>query len=572
METEEKKEYLWLRNYPKDISWDKEFPIESVNSLLEKTASMHPNRSAIDFLGKKTTYKELIDTVNKIAKGLQKIGVKKDTKVGIFMPNCNYFVIFYYAILKAGGVVVNYNPLYVEREIINQMDDSETEIMITLDLNVLAEKLTPLLGKTKMRHLILCPVGDALPFPKNWLFKLIKRKEIFHFQPSDLFISYSSLLDNDGVPEKHPLNLLEDVAVLQYTGGTTGIPKGAMLTHANVYSNAQQAVSWFPGFDPEDGTSDNKVLAALPLFHVFAMTAVMNFAIITGSEIVMMFPRFNVDDAVKMIAKHRITFLPAVPTIYNLINQYPNIHRFDLSSIKMCLSGGAGIPVEVQKKFEELTGCKLVEAYGLSETSPAVTSNPVFGDNRVGSIGLPFPGTTIRIVDLHNSNKEVPQGEKGQIAIKGPQVMKGYWKRPEETASVFSDGFLLTGDVGYMDPEGYTYLVDRIKDLIICSGFNVYPRVIEAAIYKHSAVEEVTVIGIPDDKRGETVKAFIKLKKGYSLTQEEMLLFLKDHISPIEMPKEIEFRSELPKTMIGKLSKKELVREEKSRYENQTKS
>jgi long-chain acyl-CoA synthetase len=297
------------------------------------------------------------------------------------------------------------------------------------------------------------------------------------------------------------------------------------------------------------------------------MTAVLNLAVSVGAEIILMFPRFSVDEAMQLIQKHQVTFFPAVPTMYTMICQHPKVHEFNLSSLIACLSGGAPLPLEVKRNFERLTGCKLVEAYGLSETSPAVTSNPLYGLNKAGSIGIPFPGTIVQIMSLEGPQKEVPLGEKGEICIRGPQVMKGYWRAEKETAAVLVDGLLHSRDVGYMDEDGYVFLVDRIKDMILCSGYNVYPRVIEEAIYLHPAVAECTVIGIPDKKRGETVKAFIKLKNGTELSADELKNFLNDKLSPIEMPKYIEFRDQLPKTLIGKLSKKELVAEELQKLE-----
>lgn len=559
--------YRWLKKYPKDVPWDSALKIAPVYSFIDETAALHPQNPAIHFLGKTITYQELALLINKVAKGLQEYGVVKGDKIGLFMPNCPYFIIMYYAIQKAGAIVVNYNPLYAERELMNQIEDSQTEMMVTLDLKVMTDKILPLLEKTALKKIVICSLGDALPLHKRILLNIFKRKDLFFSKSSLNLINYKDLIHNDGNFTPPEIDPLLDIAVLQYTGGTTGIPKGAMLTHANISTNAMQAFLWFKPI----GEGPHKVLAALPLFHVFAMTAVMNLAIVGGHQIVILFPRFSVEEAINLISKHKITFFPAVPTIYNMINHHPDVKNFDLSSLKACLSGGAGLPNEVKIEFEKLTGARVVEAYGLSETSPAAASNPLTGENKIGSIGVPFPGTYIRIVSLINSDEEVPINEKGQIAIKGPQVMLGYWNRLEETQNSFNkDGFFLTGDIGYMDEDGYTFLVDRIKDLIICSGFNVYPRIIEEAIYTHQAVEEVTVIGIPDEKRGETVKAFIKLKVGQLCSEEEILLFLKDKISPIEMPKVIEFKNELPKTMIGKLSKKELIAEEKQRQKNKT--
>ncbi len=553
-----KTEHPWLKSYPKSIKWDIEIPDNPLWSLMDDAVKNAADRPCIDFLGKKFTYSEIGDLVDKMAQGLQKIGVKKGAKVGIFMPNAVYYVISYFAILKAGGIIVNYNPLYTDKEVTHQINDSQTEIMITLDLAMLCDKLVPLMGKTSLKKLIVCSVAKSLPFPKNYLFRLFKSKEISKIQLSNNIISFDDLIVGDGQYKPVIVNPKKDVALLQYTGGTTGVPKGAMLTHRNVYANALQAQAWFEKTE----YGKERFLAGLPLFHVYAMTAIMTLAIRNAAEMVMMFPRFNANDAMKMIQKHKITFFPGVPTMYNMISSQPNVSKIDMTSLKACLSGGAALPQKVKEEFESLTGCKLVEAYGLSETSPAATSNPIYGLNKTGSIGLPFPGTEVVILSLENPKLRCPVNVNGQIAIKGPQVMLGYWNRPEDTAKTFEGEYFLTGDVGYMDEDGYTFLVDRIKDLIICSGFNVYPRMVEEVIYKHPDVSEVTVIGVPDEKRGETVKAFVKLKDKRTVTEQELTAYLKDKLSPIEMPKYIEFRDELPKTMIGKLSKKELKAEE----------
>ena len=557
-------EHPWLKSYPKDIKWDTSIPETPLYDIFDTASKKYPDRYLIDFLGKKYTYGEVAALVDKTAKGLQLMGVKKDTRVGLFLPNCPVFVVFYYAAMKIGATIVNFSPLYAAREVATQIDDSNTEVMVTLDLEALYPKVYKMFERTNLKKMIVCPLKEQLPFPKNLLFPLLKSKEIAPIHGNDdRVVMFKDLVNNDGQVKAVKVSPRDDIALIQYTGGTTGLPKGAMLTHANVTANANQANMWFL----HDGETQERVLAALPLFHVFAMTAVMNLGIKMGAEIVMMFPRFNPEDAMKMIQKHKITFFPAVPTIYNLISNHPDVKKYDLSSVKACLSGGAALPVEVKREFEDLTGCKLVEAYGLSETSPAATANPLHGIAKEASIGIPFPGTTVRIMSLEDPLLELPQGEKGEICIEGPQVMKGYWNRPAETGASLVKGLFHTGDVGYMDEDGYTFLVDRIKDLIICSGYNVYPRVVEEAIYLHPAVEETTVIGVPDKKRGETPKAFVKLKVGQSLTDQELLAFLEDKISPVEMPKMIEFRDELPKTIIGKLSKKELVAEEAAKTE-----
>ena len=555
--------YQWLTRYPKGVDWHRKFTPAPLYELLDDAAAKLGSRPCTNFLGKVINYREIARMVDRAATGLQKLGVKKGTKVGLFMPNCPTFIVYYFATLKAGGTVVNFNPLYTLEELAFQIKDSETELMVTLDLKLLFDKVEGLMKAGTLKRAVVASFPALLPGAKSVLFKLFKGKDLAHPMKSPVaanVIADAEVMKNDGKYQKQAIDPVNDVAVLQYTGGTTGTPKGAMLTHANVHVNCQQGAAWAPNLVP----GQERTLAALPFFHVFAMTAVMNFALAQGAEIVIM-PRFVLDDAMALITKTKPTVMPGVPTMFIAMLNHPKLTSFDLSSLKFCLSGGAPLPVEVKEKFERLTGCKVVEGYGLSEASPSVTCNPVDGPVKEGSIGQPLPGTIVSLRDLGDPTKEVVLGEKGEICIKGPQVMKGYWKRPEETANQMVGDYLRTGDVGIMDDEGFIFIVDRIKDLIICSGYNVYPRRIEEAIYEHPAVEEVTVIGIQDEYRGEAPKAFIKLKAGASATAEDIKKHLEPKISKIEMPAEIEFRDALPKTMIGKLSKKELKAEEEQR-------
>ena len=557
--------YPWLSAYPSNVDWHQTFRHLAVHQLLDNTVQEFPDNVCTDFLGKKTTYQEIALMVNKAASGLQKLGVKKGTKIGLFLPNTPTFIIFYFATLKAGGVVVNYNPLYTVEELDFQVRDSETEIMVTLDLKMLFEKIEALLQGGTLSRAVVCSFRPLLPSLKSILYKLFKSKDLAkpHASPvASRIIHEEQVFGNDGRFDVPPINPLEDLAILQYTGGTTGTPKGAMLTHAAITTNVQQVTLWAPELIP----GEERVVGILPFFHVFAMTVVMNFGIANGSTLILM-PRFELEDALKLITKSKPTVMPGVPTIFNAIVHHANLAKFDLSSLKFCLSGGAALPIEVKRGFEKLTDCKLVEGYGLSETSPVATANPLKGPVKEGSIGQPVPGTVVSIRELGNPDQEMPLGENGEICVAGPQVMKGYWRHPDETNDIFTGPFLRTGDVGYMDCEGFIFIVDRLKDLIICSGYNVYPRRIEEAIYEFPAVEEVTVIGIPDEYRGEAPKAFVKLRKGHSATVEELFAFLQPKLSKIEMPAIIEFREELPKTMIGKLSKKELKQEEKQRME-----
>ena len=558
----------WLSNYPEGIDWNANIERRPLYETLERTAERCRDNTAIDFLDYCLSYGELLEQVNRMAKGLQLMGVTQGARVGLCLPNTPYSVICYYGALRAGATVVNYNPLYVERELAFQIDDSNTEIMITMDLEVLYPKVAAMLSRTEsLKKIIVCPMAAILPKIKSVLFRLLKRKEIANIEPSEAIVHFQDLLDNDGDPNLVNVDLDNDIAVLQYTGGTTGRPKGAMLTQGNLSANVSQMLLWYVDLNP----GEEKVLGILPFFHVFAMTAVMNFAVAAGAQMILL-PRYELGQTLATINKKKPTIFPAVPTIYAAINQSPDLPKYDLSTVRYCISGGAPLPLEVKETFERLTGCRLVEGYGLSETAPVATCNAMQDINKPGSIGQVVPGTEISIHDLEAPNDVVPTGERGEVWIKGPQVMKGYLNRPQETADSLREGWFRTGDVGYMDEDGHFFLVDRLKDLILCSGYNVYPRMVEEAIYLHPAVAEVTVIGIDDDYRGQSPKAFVKLKEGEKITEDEMKTFLADKLSKIEMPSQIEFRLELPKTIIGKLSKKELVAEEVEKHKGSSTS
>ena len=550
----------WLHHYPEGIDWSTTLTRRALNEYIDDAEIRFAARPAIDFLGRKTTYAQLATHIRQAAKGFQNMGVTKGSRVGLCLPNTPYSVICYFGALRAGATVVNYNPLYVERELAFQISDSETEIMVTMDLKLLYPKVAAMLSQTEsLKQIVVCRMAPILPPVKGLLFGIVKRKEIAAITDDDTTMRFEDLINNDGQPEEVEIDIEQDIAVLQYTGGTTGRSKGAMLTQANLSANISQMLSWFPGLRP----GEEKIVGVLPLFHVFAMTAVMNFAVAAGTEMILL-PRYELEQTLKTLSAKKATLFPAVPTIYTAINQAPDLAKYDLSSIRYCMSGGAPLPLEVKRQFEQITGCKLVEGYGLSESSPVTTCNSMSGTNKENSIGLPVPGTDITIHDLEAPHDLMPVGERGEVWIKGPQIMKGYLNQAEETADTLRDGWLRTGDVGYMDDQGHFFLVDRLKDLILCSGYNVYPRMVEEAIYLHSAVSEVTVIGIKDEYRGESPKAFVKLKPNESLNETDLKQFLEDKLSKIEMPSKIEFRDELPKTIIGKLSKKELVAEEQA--------
>ncbi|RCK54112.1 AMP-dependent synthetase [Thalassospira profundimaris] len=531
-----------------------------VHDIFDESARKYGNRPCIDFLGRIYDYDEISQQVDKVAEGFHQLGVRKGDKVGLCLPNTPYYVVCYYAVLKCGGVVVNFNPLYAKREIAFQINDAGVRIMVTLNLKQIYPKVADCLDETSLRRIVVCEMSDILPPVKSVLFSLFKRSELADV-PHDLRNIPYSRLANCPPLQKPCETSPDDLAVLQYTGGTTGRPKGAMLTHANLSANVEQLTRWMPSAKP----GQEVTLCVLPFFHVFAMTVAMNTSINLGAELVLQ-PRFELEALLKALEKKKVTIFPGVPTIYTAINNSFETVKYNLSSIRCCISGGAPLPVEVKHQFEDLTGAKLVEGYGLSEASPVCTCNPMEGENREGSIGIPMPGCEIDIRSLEDRSRSMPDGEKGELFVRGPQVMTGYWQNPDETAACLNDGWLATGDVGYRDKDGYLFLVDRLKDVIMCGGYNVYPRAIEEALYLHPDIAEVTVIGVPDSYRGQAPKAFVRLKdtaKDKAITSDTLRSFLEDKISRIEMPREIELRDELPKTMVGKLSKKELIDEER---------
>jgi len=552
----------WLATYPEYVIWDKKYTAKPLYTLVEDAARKLPKSIAYDFMGKETSFADLLDQVNRMARGLQELGVGKGTQVGIFLPNCPQFAVAYHGILKAGGTVVNYSPLYSEQELINQVEDSQTDVMITADLASLYPIIHEVARKSRLKHLVVDQFSNAMPYAKVMLFKLFKSQSIVTPVQDDYHVDYGQLMANEGKPELVDIDPQDDVAVIQYTGGTTGVPKGAMLTHANLYINVLQIVDW--AGDLEYGKEI--IPGFLPFFHVFSMTLVMNLGICMGGRVVIQ-PKFVLDDAIRLMKKAKPTIFLGVPTMFTALLNHKDMPNIGMDHVKMCISGGAPLPVELGQSFRDKLNVGLIEGYGLTETSASCVSNPQDRENRYGSIGLPIPATEALIIDREDFTRTMPLGEAGEICIRGPQVMKGYWQRPEETAETLSGGMLHTGDVGYMDQEGFIYIIDRDKDLILVGGFNVYPRMIEEAIYQHPAVHEVTVIGIPDDYLGERPKAFVALKDPDEiLTQDELMAFIHKKLGKHERPKEIEFRDELPKTMIGKLSKKELVAEEKTKY------
>ncbi|MES2728999.1 MAG: long-chain fatty acid--CoA ligase [Pseudomonadota bacterium] len=550
----------WEASYPSDIAWNTHIPTYPLYELLNRTVKAYPLQPAMDFMDKIWRWDQIGAGADHLAIALQNIGIGKGSRVGICLPNTPYFLMSYFGIAKTGATIVHFNPLYAEREMAQQIESSQCDIIITLDLKILYSKLAKMLKTTRLNQLIICRFSALLPFPKNILFNVARFFDIAHIPHDDRHIPWDRLMRSLGPLREVPIDPEHDIALLQYTGGTTGLPKGAKLTHANITANAEQAATWFKARDGHD-----KMLGVIPFCHVFAMTAVMNLAVRRGFQIIAT-PRFELRDTLRLIDKKKPQIFPAVPAIFNAITTNADVAagQYDLTSLVYCVSGGAPLPVEVKRKFEGTTGCVLVEGYGLTESSPIVCVNPTTGDNRAGSIGLPLPQTIVEIVDPA-TGQTMPAGERGEVCVRGPQVMQGYWQKPDDTAKVLRDGRLHTGDIGIMDADGYVYIVDRLKDMIITNGYNVYPRNVEEAIYEHPAVEECVVAGLPDAKRGEVIKTWIKCRSGAALNERDVLDFLKSRLSPMEMPKIIEFRQNpLPKTMIGKLSRKDLLAQEKN--------
>lgn len=550
----------WLKHYPPQIPHTLTFEETSLQQLLKNTAEKYPNKIAIHFNGKELSYKELYESALKFAGYLQKIGIQKGDRVAIMLPNTPQSVISFYGVMMAGGIVVQTNPMYTERELAFQMKDSGAKAIVALD--ILFPRIKKIQGETELEHIIITAIKDYLPFPKNLVYPFIQKKQygfsvkVEHKGNDHLF---TEIMKHPALQEPiMNINFEEDLAILQYTGGTTGFPKGVMLTHKNLIANTKMCQAWL--YKCREG--EEIVLGALPFFHVYGMTTVMILSILQASKMVLI-PKPDPEVLLKTIQSQRPTMFPGAPTMYIGMLNHPELSKYDLSSIDSCISGSAPLPVEVQEQFERLTGGKLVEGYGLTESSPVTHANLLWDGERVkGSIGLPWPDTLAEIRSVE-TGEPLPVGEIGELVVKGPQVMKGYWNRPEETQEVLKDGWLHTGDMGYMDEEGYFYIVDRKKDMIIASGYNIYPREIEEVLYEHPAVKEVVVAGVPDPYRGETVKAYIVLKEGTTVTEDELTKFARKNLAAYKVPRKYEFRDELPKTTVGKILRRQLVEEEK---------
>jgi long-chain acyl-CoA synthetase len=547
----------WTKNYDEGVPSEINIPEKPLYSLIDDAANTYPEKTAIIFFDKKITYKQLKEMIDRFAHALQEHGVKKGDVVAIMLPNTPQFVISYYAILKIGGIVTPLNPLYKSAEIKRQLLDSGAETIILLDL--LYPEFEIIKNEVKMKNIIVTSIKDFLPPLLKMLYPLKYKTPKIKYEPN--MHKFMDLLKYS--PEYKPVNInpKEDLAALMYTGGTTGIPKGAMLTHYNLLSNVVQIKYWFkPRIEPM------VVLSVLPFFHIYGQTAAMNYVFVHMATMVIL-PRFDVKDMFKSINKYRVTVFHGVPTLYIQIINSPLVKKYKLDTIEACISGAAPLPIEVQKKFEELTGGKLREGYGLTETSPVTHVNPILGKFKVGSIGLPVPNTLAAIADPDN-NVLLPPDSIGELVISGPQVMKGYYNMPEENAKAFFElgGFrwFRTGDIAKMDEEGYFYIVERKKDLIKYKGYSVYPREVEEVLYKHPAVKEAAVIGVPDPEVGEQIKAFVVLKDEFKgkVKEEEIIEFVKTQIAPYKYPRIVEFRDSLPKSAVGKILRKVLRDEE----------
>jgi long-chain acyl-CoA synthetase len=551
----------WLKFYDEGVPHTLEYPRVPLHWFLEESARKHPETLASIMPGKfgetTLTFKEINALANKLANALIDLGVKKGDRVAVYMPNCPQFMIAYYAILKAGGVVVATSPLYSPREVEHQLNDSGTETIILLSMFYPIVK--GVRSKTRLKNVIVTNLKEHLGGLDRLLFTLVMEKKGGHrvdlaegdIWMKDLLEQYPD--DDPGVEVS-----TDDMALFQYTGGTTGVPKAAVILHRNLVANVQECSAWLPDVK----IPGESHLAAIPLFHIFGMVTTMAWAVSIAAPLIFIVNPRDIDALLKAINKYKPTLFMGVPTMYNAINSHPDIGKYDVKSIRACISGSAALPLAVKQTFEGLTGGKLVEGYGLTESAVATHCNPMYGKNIEGSIGMPLPDIEARIVDLDDGTREMPVGEIGELILKSPTVMKEYWNMPEETNIALREGWLYTGDIAKMDENGYFYIVDRKKDMIIASGFNIYPREVEDVLYEHPKVMEAAVAGIPDPKRGETVKAWVVLKPGQTATADEIRDFCKDKLAKYKIPYQIEFRDTLPKTMVGKVLRRSLAAEE----------
>ncbi len=555
------KERIWHKAYGKGVPVDLSFDEIVLPDLVRRSVEKFPDRPAVHFMNGTLTYRELLDQVERLATALSDLGIGKDGRVAIHLPNLPQTVIASYAVLFLGAQAVMTNPMYVEREIEHQWKDAGCTVAITTDF-LFDRMLKGIRDRLPVKHFIIASIPEYLRFPIKQLAPLKLKKAdpplIAKVDPGPGIYFFRKLVNETAPKPPRPDIDFEDLALLQYTGGTTGVAKGAMLTHKNLSSNVQQLIAWFPSAE----SGKEVVLGALPFFHIFGFTVAMTFANTLGAALVLAPNPRDIPALIKSINKHKVTLFPAVPAMFNAINQYPGVDKIDIGSVKSCFSGSAPLPLDVQQRFEELTGCKIVEGFGMTETSPVTHANPLGGVRKIGTIGIPVCGTDARIVDAETGKTELALGEEGELLVRGPQVMKGYWKRPDETEKILKDGWLSTGDLAAIDEDGYFIIMGRKKDMIIASGYNIYPDEIDKELIAHPAIVECCTIGVPDPKRGESVKAFVVLTEGESVTEEAIIAFLKDKLAPYKIPKMIEFRKDLPKSSMMKLLRRELREEE----------
>jgi long-chain acyl-CoA synthetase len=554
-------EQIWRTAFCHPGRWEDPFPPQSMVDIFEASAAKNPDAPLLDFMGRVYSYGETLDGANRVAHGLKALGYGPGDRIGLFLPNVPHYVAAYYGILKLGAIAVNFSPLYSVDELRAQVEDSGTKLLFTVSASALLPTALKVLDASSLERLVVGSVAGALPTAKSLFYRLFKGKEVTPRPEDPRIQAFSALIANDGSADHAKIDPETDLALIQYTGGTTGTPKGAMLTHQNLSANARQIAR----LDPDFGKDRDSVLGALPMFHVFANTCILNRSVVAGGEIVLL-PRFNAKQAIAAIKRTKTRAVPGVPTMFQALLDCPDMSREAFASVKYCISGGAPLPETLQESFDAVTGNKLIEGYGLSETSGVVSTNPYVGLKKPGTIGQPLACTRVRLVDKEDPTRAVPEGEPGELIVNGPQVMRGYWNRPDADAQVFvtdADGerWLRTGDVATIDSDGYLRIVDRLKDMIAVGGFKVFPSQIEDVLYKHPAVKEALVIGLPDAYHGELPHAYVTLNEGAAATGEELCQWLNPQLGKHERVAEVVVRASLPKTMIGKLSRKDLIAE-----------
>ncbi|MFN0046695.1 MAG: long-chain-fatty-acid--CoA ligase [Sphingorhabdus sp.] len=550
---------IWQTHYLHPSKWDQHFAPLAMHDMFFQSAERMGKAALADFMGRKYSYAEMAENVRRVAKGLQDKGIGKGDHIGLFLPNVPHYIAAYYGALAAGATVVNFSPLYSVDELAHQVADSGTSILFTVSAAALLPTAIKVLDNSSLKELVVGSVAEALPRAKSWAYRLFKRKDIAAIPADDRITSYADLTANGGDYAVQPCDPEKDIAQLQYTGGTTGVPKGAMLSHQNITANARQINMLDPHsrINMPDNPAEDRILGVLPFFHVFANATVLNRTIFNGGEIVML-PRFEAKAALAAVNRTHVTSLPGVPTMYQALLDCPDIAKTNFTSLRACISGGAPLAAELKARFEERSGAVVIEGYGLTESSGVVSCNPYEGLNKLGSIGQPIPGTDVKLLDKEDPTKPAPPGEPGELVFAGPQVMCGYWKRPDADAEVFVGKYLRTGDVATIDEDGFIHIVDRLKDMIAVGGFKVFPSQVEDVLYKHPAVKEALVIGVPDAYHGEMPRAFVTLQDGATEDGAALMTWLNPQLGKHERVQAVVVRDALPKTMIGKLDRKAL--------------